>query len=113
MRLKPMVSVSQSAFESPLFSYPFPARHVRIRSMITSPGFRLIVASLFAAFTCSVAAQSNPTPQSPTAFDQVLSLITQSQQKFSAGQTAEAISLAERAVQLGEKELGTEHGAVA
>ena len=61
--------------------------------------------------------ESNPTTsttQSATgsAFDQVLALITQSHEKFAAGKTDEAISLAEHALTLGEKELGPEHGAV-
>src|SRR3982751_3122567 len=46
-----------------------------------------------------------------SAFDQVLTLLTQSHAKFAAAQIDEAISLAERALKLAEKELGPEHGA--
>jgi CHAT domain-containing protein/Tfp pilus assembly protein PilF len=63
------------------------------------------------------AARNNPTPSTPqsntgSAFDQVVALLTQSQGKFAAGQVDEAISLADRALKLAEKELGPDHGAV-
>jgi CHAT domain-containing protein/Tfp pilus assembly protein PilF len=67
----------------------------------------------------AVCAKSNSpsiTSQSDNAsspFDQVLALIKQAYEKQTAGQTDEAILLAERALKIAEKDLGPEHSAVA
>jgi CHAT domain-containing protein/Tfp pilus assembly protein PilF len=50
---------------------------------------------------------------SSSAFDQVLALLKESHEKQVAGQMDEAISLAERALKIAEKDLGPEHGIVA
>ncbi|MDQ2920083.1 MAG: tetratricopeptide repeat protein, partial [Acidobacteriota bacterium] len=58
---------------------------------------------------------NNPSqsPTAGTAFGQVLELLTQSHQKLAAGQTDEAISLADRALKIAEKDLGPDHSAAA
>ncbi|MFN2511242.1 MAG: tetratricopeptide repeat protein [Pyrinomonadaceae bacterium] len=63
-------------------------------------------------------AQNKPNIASQTApesspFDQVLALLRQAYEKQGAGQTDEAISFADRALKIAEKDLGPEHGTVA
>src|SRR5450432_4015178 len=92
-----------------------------LRSQLTA--FVLVVAVSFSAFhssaipviaqtklkiTVSIVAQS----QTDTPFNQVLNLLKQAMEKQAAGQTDEAISLAERALKLAEKNLGPEHPTV-
>jgi CHAT domain-containing protein/Tfp pilus assembly protein PilF len=48
-----------------------------------------------------------------TTFDRVLTLLKQSHEKQATGQFEEAVSLAERALQSAEKDLGPDHGMVA
>jgi CHAT domain-containing protein/tetratricopeptide (TPR) repeat protein len=50
--------------------------------------------------------------QASSPFDQVLALLRQSYEKQAAGQTDEAISAAESALKIAEKDLGPEHGTV-
>ncbi len=50
--------------------------------------------------------------QASSPFEQVLALLRQTYEKQAAGQTDEAISLAESALKIAEKDLGPEHGTV-